>query len=69
MVAADGEHPVPAQQVEVMVAAVVDQVGTLPGDPAAVIPEGSHDPAQLGVEIAVVERHLLALATGEDIAN
>ena len=69
MVAPEGEDAVPGQEVQVAVAPVVDQVGALTAHPPAIEAERSHDSPQLGVEIAVVERHLLAGPAGEDLGD
>ena len=69
MVASDREHAVAAEQIEVAIALGVDQMGALPRDPALVEPERAHDPPELRIEIGVVERHLLAGAAGEDLAD
>jgi len=60
VIAADREGPVPAQQVEITLSLGVDQVHALAVRPLAVEPERSHDPAQLGVQEAVVEIHRVA---------
>ena len=65
VVAPDREGAVAAQQVEVAVAVGVDQVRALAARPVAVEAERAHDPPELGVQVAVVERHRLAGAGGE----
>jgi outer membrane murein-binding lipoprotein Lpp len=69
VVATDREDAVAAQQVEVPVAAVVDQICALSAHPSPVVPERPHDPPQLPVQVAIVEDHLLARALAEDLAN
>ena len=69
MVSSHGEGAVAGEQVEIALAAVVDQVSALAGDPVSVVPQRPHDPPQLRVEVAVVERHLLARPPIEDLAH
>ena len=62
VVAAHGEGAVTAEQVEVAVALRVDQVRALAADPLAVEAQGAHDPPELRVEVAIVERHRVGAA-------
>ena len=59
VVAAEREHAVAAEQVEVTIAARVDQLGALGRHPAAVEVERAQHPAELRVEVPVVQRELL----------
>ena len=68
VVAPDREHAVAAEQVQVALAGGVDQVRPLAADPGPVEAERPQDPPHLRVQIAVVERHLLAGALGEHLA-
>jgi hypothetical protein len=59
IVTAEREHPVAAEQVEVTIAARVDQLGALGGHPTAVEVERAQHPPELRVEVPVVQRELL----------
>ena len=65
--ASEREHAVAAQQIEVARTAAVDQIGTVTAAPVAVDSERPHDPPELGVQIAVVERGRLAGTLIEDL--
>jgi hypothetical protein len=62
VVAPDREDAVAGEHVEVAIAAGVDQVRALGAAPAAVEPQRAQDPPELRVQMAVVERQLLARA-------
>jgi MacB-like periplasmic core domain len=65
----DREDVVAAQQVEEALAVGVDEVGPVARDPAAVEPERPDDAPELGVEMAVVESHLLPRALREELGD
>jgi hypothetical protein len=67
VVAPDGEHAVAAEQVQVAIAVGVDQMRPLATDPRPVEPERLEDPPHLGVQVALVQLHLLARALGDDL--
>ena len=69
VVAAEREHAVAGDQVEVAVAVGIDQVGAIAADPRPVEPERPQDPPHLRVEVAVVERQLLADALRKQFSN
>ncbi len=69
VVAPDREHAVAAEQVEVALAVGVDQVRALAAGPHAVEAERPQDAPHLGVQVAVVERHLLAAPRRQDLAH
>ena len=69
VVAPDREHAVAAEQVEVALAVGVDQMRALPSAPHLVEAQRAQDPPHLRVQIAVVERHLLAAASIEDLLH
>jgi len=60
VVAPDREGAVARQQVEVAVALGIDQVRAVTVRPRAIEAERAHDPPELGVHVAVVERHRIA---------
>ena len=63
--AAEREHPEAAQQVEVPLAVVVVEPWALAAHVGAVEAQGPKDPRQLGVEVRLVQRELLALVCTE----
>ncbi len=69
VVAPDREHAIAAEQVEVALAALVDQVRALAAAPRLVEAERPQDPAHLRVQEAVVQLHLLAGAAGDDLSD
>src|SRR6185437_14967888 len=69
VVAADREHAVAAEQVEVALAALVDQVCALAPAPGLLEAERTQDSPHLRVQVTVVERHLLAGAGGQQLAD
>ena len=66
---ADREDAVAGDEIEVAVAVGIDQVRALAAHPGPVEPERPQDAAHLHVEVAVVQRHLLAGAAGEQLTN
>ena len=69
MVAADREHAVAAEEVQVALAVRIDQVGAVAADPHLVEAERAHDAPHLRVQIAVAERELLARAGAQDLLD
>ena len=62
VVAAQREDAEAGEQVEVALAALVDEMGALAGPPAAIESDGPQHPDELAVEVAIPQRQLLARA-------
>ena len=63
--AAEREDAEAAQEVQVALAAVVEEPRTLAANVGPVEPERAKDPRQLGVEVRLVQRELVALVLTE----
>lgn len=66
MVAPDRKDTETPQQVKVALAIRVDQICALALSPFAVEADRTDDPAHLMIEVAIVERHLLAVTIRVD---
>ena len=64
VVAPEAEDAVACVEVEVALAATVDQIGAFAADPLAVEAERLQHASELAVEVALVERESLARALG-----
>ena len=69
VVAADREHAVAPEHVEIAVAVRVDQVRALTVRPGAVEADRAQNAAQLGIDVALVQGQRLALAAREDLGD
>ncbi len=69
VVAPDREHAVAAEQVQIALPVGVDQMCALAARPYLVESERAQDPPHLRVQIAVVQRHLLACTGAEDLLH